>query len=91
MRPEKRTKIRIYSDILEALFEKMSDDVVCPTRISQKTNMPYDRFSNYLDELVRVGMVSRRGNNLDVTEKGLEYIEWHRKMVDFLKRMGLPS
>jgi len=86
---EKRGRIQIYSDILEALCEKENGGVACPTRISHKTNLPYDRFRNYVDELVETGMVSRKGKSLVVTEKGLEYVQWHRETTSFLKRMGL--
>jgi predicted transcriptional regulator len=86
---EKRSKIVIYFDILEALCERVDGEVVCPTRISHKTNLPYDRFRSYLEELVHIGLVSRQGRDLVVTEKGLEYVEWHRSTTSFLKRMGL--
>jgi predicted transcriptional regulator len=86
---EKRSKIVIYFDILEALCERVNGEVVCPTRISHKTNLPYDRFRSYLEELVKNGMVSRKGRDLVVTEKGLEYVEWHRSTTSFLERMGL--
>jgi predicted transcriptional regulator len=87
---EKRSKFQIYFDILQALCERVeADDRSCPTRIAHNVNLPYDRFRNCLDQLVHLEMVSREGEKLAVTEKGSEYVQWHRKMISFLKRMGL--
>jgi predicted transcriptional regulator len=89
LKPEKRGKIQIYSDILEAFYKNVNGNELSLTRISHTTNLPYDRFKKYLDELVQLGMVSRQNENLAVTEKGLEYVEWNRKTATFLRRMGL--
>jgi len=87
---EKRGKLQIYFDILEVLCENVeAGDAPSPTRIAHKTNLPYDRFRNYLDELVRLSMVSREGGKLVVSEKGFEYVRWHKRMISFLKSMGL--
>ena len=89
MKLEKRSKIQIYNAILEALCEVVNGNIVCPTRISHVTNLPYDRFRIYLEELVQKGMVSRQGKKLVVTEKGLEFVSWQRETTSFLRRMGL--
>jgi predicted transcriptional regulator len=92
MKVEKRSKLQIYFDILQLLCEKTeTGDRPFPTRIAHKANLPYDRFRSCLDQLVQLGMVSRGEGKLVVTRKGLEYVEWHRRMNSFLKHMGLLS
>ena len=90
MKVEKRSKLQIYFDILQLLCEELKESgKVSPTRVAHKANLPYDRFRNCLDHLIQLGMVSRVGKKLVVTEKGLEYIQGYEKMINFLKRMGL--
>jgi predicted transcriptional regulator len=87
---QKRSKLRIYLDILQILINELKDSShISLTRVAHKANLPYDRFRNCLDYLIQVGMVSRKDGKLVVTEKGLEYIEESKKITDFLRRMGL--
>lgn len=90
LKVEKRSRFRIYFDVLQLLCEEIREsDKPSPTRIAHKANLPYDRFRNYLDYLIRLGMISREGEKLVVTQKGLEYIQEFERITDFLSRMGL--
>ncbi|MCP8304864.1 MAG: hypothetical protein H3Z50_05285 [archaeon] len=90
MKVEKRSRFQIYFDILRFLREELqSSDKPSPTRVAHRANLPYDRFRNYLDDLIQLGMISHEGGKLVVTKKGWEYIQEHEKMNNFLKRMGL--
>jgi predicted transcriptional regulator len=88
---EKRSKFQIYFDLLQLLCrESKSNNKPSYTRIAHEANLPYDRFRNYLNHLVQLGMVSDgEGGKLIVTNRGLEYIQEYRKINDFLRRMGL--
>ena len=92
MSAAKRNKYELYFEILGSLQGELLDtDKPSPTRISRKVNMPYDRFQKALEELVRLGMVSRIEDRLGLTEKGTEFVSEYRKVNDFLKRMGFVS
>lgn len=90
MKVEKRGKIRIYFDVLRLLLKELKDSGhPSLTRVAHEANLPYDRFQNYLEHLIQLGMVSRREGKLVVTEKGLEYIGEFEKIAIFLRHMGL--
>lgn len=93
MKSEKRTKLQIYFDILRLLCEELkSSNGLSVTRVAHKANLPYDRFRNCLDDLIRLGMVSRGpAGELAVTDKGLACVQEYRRLNDFLRRMGLLS
>jgi predicted transcriptional regulator len=89
---EKRNKFQIYFDVLNMLYDEISEhDKVSPTRVAHKANLPYDRFQRALEHLVQLGMISNVGEELAVTEKGLEYVKEFEKINDFLRRMGFQS
>ncbi len=88
----KRNKYELYFEILGSLQSELAEsDRPSPTRISRMVNMPYDRFQRALDELIRLGMVSRVEDRLGLTEKGKEFVVEYQKVSDFLKRMGFVS
>ena len=90
MKVEKRGKIRIYFDVLRLLLKELKDSGhPSLTRVAHEANLPYDRFQNCLEGLIQLGMVSRGGGKLVVTEKGLEYIGEFEKIAIFLRHMGL--
>jgi predicted transcriptional regulator len=92
VKAEKRNKFQIYFDVLDMLCDEMSEhDKVSPTRVAHKANLPYDRFQRALEHLIRLGMVSNVGEELAVTEKGLEYVREFKRINDFLRRMGFLS
>jgi predicted transcriptional regulator len=92
MKAGKRNKLQIYYDILQLLSQKKetTNDGLSFTRVAHKANLPYDRFRNCLDQLIEAGMIARESDEFVVTKKGLDYIQWHDRMTDFLKHMGLP-
>ena len=91
MKSEKRTKLQIYFDILRLLCEELkSSNGLSVTRVAHKANLPYDRFRDCLDHLIRMGMISRGpAGNLAVTDKGSACVQEHSRLNDFLRRMGL--
>jgi len=87
---EKRGKLQIYFDVLKLVCEELeSNDRLCLTRIAHAVNLPYDRFQKSLESLVQLGMISRDGGKLGLTDKGFEYIYGYKKMTDFYRCMGL--
>jgi predicted transcriptional regulator len=86
---KKRSKLRIYYDILKVLSFGFCDDNLSLTKLSHSVNLPYDRFIKSLDMLIHLGMVSRVGKKIFVTEKGREYIKEFERMNAFLASVGL--
>jgi predicted transcriptional regulator len=87
---QKRSRFQIYFDILFCLCrESRSGLKVTPTTLAHRSNVPYDRFQDYLHHLIELGLVAHGEETLAVTRKGLEYIEEFAKTTELLKRMGL--
>ena len=92
MKLQKRSKLRIYFDVLRILrAELIKNGNPSLTRVAHAANLPYDRFGNCLEHLIQVGMVSQRDQKLILTDKGCEFIQEFERINDFLKRMGLLS
>ena len=90
MKVQKRTKARIYFDVLRILRAELTKNGnPSLTKVAHAANLPYDRFGNCLEHLVQVGMVSQRDEKLIVTDKGCEFIQEFERITDFLERMGL--
>lgn len=85
-RKERRTKLEIYYDILNAITNT-SGGSVTPTRIQQNCNMSYDKFSNYLGELNKKGLINT--SDFSITEKGKKLLEDYSKIKDFLHDMNM--
>jgi len=89
---QKRSKLQIYFGVLKILREELKQNGhPSLTRVAHVANLPYDRFRDCLDYLIQVGMVSRGGEKLIVTDKGCEFIQEFERINDFLRRMGLSS
>ena len=85
----KRSKLRIYYDILKALNSDSCNEHFSLTRISRMVNLPYDRFIKCLDKLIHSGLVSSVRKKFVLTEKGFEYIKEFERMSAFLASVGL--
>jgi predicted transcriptional regulator len=85
----KRSRFKIYYDILRFLCEEKSKDKQSITRVAHEANLPYDRFRNHLDKLIQLGMISHASRDFVLTKKGLEYFEEFKRISDFLSRAGL--
>jgi predicted transcriptional regulator len=59
-----------------------------PTRVQQKCNISYDKFSRYLDELKKRKLVGS-SPQLFVTDKGKKLLDDYGKINDFILKMRL--
>ncbi len=90
MTSSKRSKVDIYSAILECLCEEgAKNGKASPTRVAHRANIPYDRFQKIIDHLIEVGMARRVEEGLFITEKGLKCLHQIHKTNEILRRMGL--
>jgi predicted transcriptional regulator len=88
MKISRRDKLKIYGDLLSALEREASNEKIVLTRIQVHINVPFDRLKNYVAELVELGLVENEAS-LIVTEKGKQFLHEYKKILDFMKRMGL--
>jgi len=80
--------MKIYGDILVSIMTETKGGKIVLTRIQQKSNVPFDRFKVYLSELRDLGLIQDE-SLLKLTEKGQQYVIEYKKVLDFMKRMGL--
>jgi predicted transcriptional regulator len=87
----RRTKIKIYADLLLILkAEKYGSDKIILTRVQAKMNVPFDRLKNYLSDLHELNLIEDQVS-YNLTEKGREYLDEYKKIIDFMERMGIGS
>ncbi len=79
----------MYYDVLRAIQEESQNtEGAKPTRVQYRSNMSYDKLTNYIVELESKKMISK-SDTLFLTEKGLKYLNEYEKIKDFIQRMGL--
>jgi len=84
----RRDRVKIYGDILSAIWNERESDQIVLTRIQLKTNVPFDRLKAYLTELKELDLVQDEPT-LRLSKKGQEFISEYKKVLDFMERMGL--
>jgi predicted transcriptional regulator len=58
------------------------------THVQVQIGVPFDRLKTYISELNNLGLIEDQ-TSLKLTEKGKQYIGEYKKVLDFMKRMGL--
>ncbi|KXA99046.1 hypothetical protein AKJ41_06040 [candidate division MSBL1 archaeon SCGC-AAA259O05] len=84
MTRDRRSKLDLYADILEAIKEKSRK-----THIVYKANLNFKRCEDYLQELKDNGLIKVKAHSplqWDVTEKGKEFLEKYDQLRDLLPR-----
>ncbi len=90
MKANKRSKVDIYSAILECVCsEGGKNGEASPTRVAHRANIPYDRFQKVLEEFISSQMVNRTDSGISITEKGIKCLNHIHKTNELLRRMGL--
>ncbi len=90
MTANKRSKVDIYSAVLESICSEGGKmDKASPTRVAHRANLPYDRFQKIIDQFVQSELISRSDDGLQITLKGLKCLDQIHKSNEFLRRMGL--
>jgi predicted transcriptional regulator len=87
----RRDKMKIYGDLLSTLkSEQNKMDKIILTRIQNKMNVPFDRLKNYISDLENLELIEDQvGYNL--TQKGKQYLDEYKKILDFMERMGIAD
>jgi predicted transcriptional regulator len=84
----RRDKFKIYGDLLSALYYHSSAEKIVLTQIQVEINAPFDRLKTYIRDVKDLGLIQDEAS-LKLTEKGIQYLRMYKKVLDFMKRMGL--
>ncbi|MFP3133488.1 MAG: hypothetical protein GU362_07005 [Thaumarchaeota archaeon] len=86
-----RSRIRIIADLL-ILLEQSTNGLKI-TELVRKSNVPYVRLTEILEELNRKGIIKlingEEGQVYIITRKGLKFLEEYRKFSKFVEGFGL--
>ena len=87
-RKPRRDKFKLYGDLLSAIYYYPTSEKIVLTQIQLKINVPFDRLKTYIAELAELGLIMD-DTSLKLSKKGIEYLRMYKKILDFMKRMGL--
>jgi predicted transcriptional regulator len=83
-----RSKMGIYNDILEGIDKELRNSgEVKATRVQQRCNLAYDRFSRYLGEMAAKELIHREP--ISITAKGLDFLQDYRRISRFVHEIGI--
>jgi predicted transcriptional regulator len=89
----KREKLQIIHDILSVLMKKGGSSR--PTHILYKANLSYAMMDQYLNELVKKGLVIVRKQDevkiIALTDQGYQYLQNYQKVKSFMDTFGLDD
>jgi predicted transcriptional regulator len=86
-RKDRRSKLELYYDILNAITKESQYGEVKPTRIQFASNTSYDKLITYFDELEKKQMLVK--STLTITEKGQRFLKEYHKIDEFVREIGL--
>ena len=84
----KRSRVDIYSEILEALKRRGATKI---TRVSYAVGLPVDRVKRFLTDLSSFGLVRiliEEDTSYSITHRGMEFLDAYWKLESFLKFLG---
>lgn len=87
IRQERRSKLQIYHDILNAINQESKLGKVKPTRVQNFCHMSYDKFSKYLLELERKNMI--HNSEIKITVKGHKFLRDYSKINNLIEKFQL--
>jgi predicted transcriptional regulator len=92
----RRSKFELYGDILLAIRRDIDENNSARlTRVYGKSNVAYDRFKGYIDDLKKNNLIDistvEDHEEIKLTPRGLEYIEEYARVNKFLAAFGLSE
>jgi predicted transcriptional regulator len=79
--------MEICNAILSAIKVELTNGEAKPTRVQSLSNLAYDKFAKYLNELESRDMIVQ--NPLHITEKGYDFLQDYDRIRDFVTTMGI--
>ncbi|PSO03716.1 hypothetical protein B9Q04_19940 [Candidatus Marsarchaeota G2 archaeon BE_D] len=87
-----RSRVSIIVDVLKAVESEDNEDQRL-THIMSKANLPYNRFSSILSDLVSKGLIAEKGSgekkSYALTPKGKKYVQEYEKFKKLSEAFGL--
>ncbi|NCN51933.1 hypothetical protein GW931_02890 [archaeon] len=88
----KRDKLEIMRDILKVIKENHGHIKMTP--LLRKSNLSSKRFADYKEELLQKELIQeieekKRGKQILITTKGMEFLEKYRAIVNFVNEFDL--
>jgi len=87
----KRGRLEIIKDILQII--QNNNNSIKPTPLLRKSNLSSKRFLKYLKELLEKEFVkeviSKKGKEIILTDKGLEYLKRYENITKFIEEFEL--
>ena len=84
----RRDKLKIYGDLLSVLYSEDKAEKIVLSHLQTRINVPFDRLKKYILELNELGLIQDE-KSLKLTEKGKQYLREYKRILDFMKRMGI--
>ncbi len=85
-----RSRIRIIADLLFTLKE--SNEGLKITELVRRSNVPYVRLTEIIDELLKKGLIKQingeEGQLYIITQKGIKFLDEYRKFSKFAEGFG---
>lgn len=87
---ERREKLDIIEDILEAIRDK--GGIIKPTHLLYKSNLSHDSMKRYVSELMDKGMLEevedKTIKKFSITDKGLKFLSDYKQVKEFTDSFG---
>jgi len=88
---KKRERLEVIHDILKSVQD--SGNNILPTRLLYASNLSPQMFKEYTEELLSKKLmsevISNRKKYYSLTDKGFEFLEKYKLIVDFIDNFGL--
>ena len=87
----RRERATIVGELLELLAEdEQAAEPTSPTRMAARANLPYDRFTAYMQDLTVRGLLAT-GPRPRLTDAGRDLLQRYRSWREALRLFGLPG
>ncbi len=88
----KRSRLKIIYDILNEI--RRHNNSIKPTPLLRYSNLSFQSFSKYFDELIEKELIEERENKkentvIKLTDKGHEYLKKYKKITNFIDEFDL--
>lgn len=88
---KRRDRLQVIHDILRTIKDK--DGKIKPTHILYKSNLSHQMMEEYLNELIEKNFIVeekiKESKTYSITQKGQEYLNQYKLIVNFVGGFGL--
>jgi predicted transcriptional regulator len=88
----RRTRLEVLNDMLTAI--QKAQGKIKPTHLMYKANLSHKLLNSYLNDLISRGLVvekhlDEKHKNIEITDKGRDFLVQFRKIKEFQDSFGL--